>query len=153
MWLVAVTARSLVTNWSPTECICCKIKNKMFVNTIPVDALATLVGASVSEGMVLTPKAGIFHLQHQKGQFLLVLQYWLTWMYSTSIWFSGTVWVANGTLILFNVFLMFLDLTGKPAFLLRYKIQDAKEVPVSSMDYTGIFQHIEVWTKWLPFCR
>ena len=46
----------------------------MFVNTIPVDALATL-GASVSEGMVLTPKAGIFHLQHQKGQFLLVLQY------------------------------------------------------------------------------
>ena len=33
---------------------------------MPVDALATL-GARASAGMVLTPKAGIFYLQHQKS--------------------------------------------------------------------------------------
>ena len=36
-------------------------------NTMPADALATL-GASASAGMVLTPKGGIFCLQHQKSQ-------------------------------------------------------------------------------------
>ena len=35
-------------------------------NTMPADALASL-GASASAGMVLTPKARIFHLQHQKS--------------------------------------------------------------------------------------
>ena len=35
-------------------------------NTMSADALATS-GASASAGMVLTPKAGIFHLHHQKS--------------------------------------------------------------------------------------
>ena len=35
-------------------------------NTMPANALATL-GARASAGMVLTPKAGIFHLQHEKS--------------------------------------------------------------------------------------
>ena len=33
--------------------------------------------------------------------------------------------------VLVNSFFAFLDLTGKPAFLLKYKIQEAKSVPVS----------------------
>ena len=40
---------------------------------MPADALATL-GASASAGMVLTPKAGIFHLQHQKADDVLTLR-------------------------------------------------------------------------------
>ena len=35
-------------------------------NTMPVDALATL-GARATAGMVLTPKVGIFYLQHQES--------------------------------------------------------------------------------------
>ena len=35
-------------------------------NTMSADALATL-GAKASTGMLLTPKAGIFCLQHQKN--------------------------------------------------------------------------------------
>ena len=35
-------------------------------NTMPVDALAIL-GARASASIVLTPKARIFHLQHQKN--------------------------------------------------------------------------------------
>ena len=38
----------------------------LYPNTMPADALATL-GARASAGMVLTPKAEIFHLQHQKS--------------------------------------------------------------------------------------
>ena len=49
------------SQWSnPTCCLSCT------VNNIPADALATL-GARASAGMVLTHKAGIFHLQHQKS--------------------------------------------------------------------------------------
>ena len=36
------------------------------VNTMPADALSTL-GAGVSAGMPLSPKAGILHFQHQKS--------------------------------------------------------------------------------------
>lgn len=35
------------------------------------------------------------------------------------------------TFIISNALLTFLDLTGKPAFLLKYKIQEEKHVPVS----------------------
>ena len=38
-------------------------------NIIPTDALVTL-GSSASAAMVLTSKARIFHLQHQKSQFI-----------------------------------------------------------------------------------
>ena len=46
-----------------TCCDCC-LPN--IANTMPADGLEAL-GASASAGIVLTPKAGIFHLQHQKS--------------------------------------------------------------------------------------
>ena len=50
------------SQWSNPTC-CLSYTN----NTMPADALVTL-GARASTGMVLTPEAGIFHLQHQKMQ-------------------------------------------------------------------------------------
>ena len=35
--------------------------------------------------------------------------------------------------VLSNVFFAFVDLTGMPAFLLKYKIQEEKSVPVSNV--------------------
>lgn len=37
------------------------------------------------------------------------------------------------TFILSNVFFIFLDLTGKPEFLLKYKIQEEKGIPVREL--------------------
>lgn len=39
--------------------------------------------------------------------------------------------VSNIIFVVANIFFAVLDLTGKPAFLLKYKIQEAKTVPVS----------------------
>ena len=49
-----------------------------------------------------------------------------------------------------NFFLIFLDLTGKPAALLKYKIQEDKGVPVSvewipSLQTHGILSLILPW--------
>jgi len=49
--------------------------------------------------------------------------------------FWGTFIISNTVFFSFNSLLMFLDLTGKPEFLLRYKIQDAKEVPLNRTSF------------------
>ncbi len=40
--------------------------------------------------------------------------------------------VTNVVFVLVNSFFAFLDLTGRPAFLVKYKIQEAKALPVST---------------------
>ena len=56
------------------------------------------------------------------------------------MFFSGTVLAGNITFTLCNSFLAFVDLTGKPEFMLKYKIQEDKNVPVSSFHFT-----VHVW--------
>ena len=46
---------------------------------------------------------------------------------------TGPVLITAVTLFLSNAFLTVLDLTGKPEFLLRYKMQDEKTVPVCKL--------------------
>ena len=43
----------------------------------------------------------------------------------------GTILFTNGVIWGANALLLILDATGKPSFLLRYKVQEEKQVPVS----------------------
>ena len=43
---------------------------------------------------------------------------------------AGSVVMTNAVFILANVFFTFVDLTARPAFMLQYKIQEDKNVPV-----------------------
>lgn len=45
----------------------------------------------------------------------------------------GSTIVPLATFIIGNITLTILDLTGKPAFMLKYKIQEEKHVPVSEL--------------------
>ena len=45
----------------------------------------------------------------------------------------GSWLIVVPTFVVANIFFMVLDLTGKPAALLKYKIQEDKGVPVSTM--------------------
>ena len=49
---------------------------------------------------------------------------------SLSLSSTGSHIVSVSTFILSNTFFTFLDLTGKPEFMLKYKIQEEKTVPV-----------------------
>ena len=44
---------------------------------------------------------------------------------------AGSVLSGTAAFVLVNSFFAFLDLTGKPEFLVKYKIQEEKSVPVS----------------------
>ena len=47
-----------------------------------------------------------------------------------TLFFSGTAIVSFVAFWGFNAFLLLLDVTGRPKFLQRYKIQEEKNVPV-----------------------
>jgi len=55
---------------------------------------------------------------------------------------TGPVLITAVTLFLSNAFLTVLDLTGKPEFLLRYKIQDEKTVPVNWEKYKKCLRRV-----------
>ena len=46
---------------------------------------------------------------------------------------AATVVVSNIVFVVGNVFFTFVDLTGRPTFMLKYKIQKDKNVPVSGI--------------------
>ena len=46
---------------------------------------------------------------------------------------AATVVVSNIVFVVGNVFFAFVDLTGQPTFMLKYKIQKDKNVPVSGI--------------------
>lgn len=50
----------------------------------------------------------------------------------------GTTVVPLMTFVVGNVFFVVLDLTGKPACMLKYKIQEEKGVPVSNIRRIGV---------------
>ncbi len=63
----------------------------------------------------------------------------------------GTTIVPMLVFIVGNAFFMFLDLTGKPAFMLKYKIQEDKGVPVRVlMKY--IIEHVCVCILCVSTC-
>ena len=51
--------------------------------------------------------------------------------FNCNIFLTGTNAVGAITYWVGSAFFTFVDLTGKPAWVLRYKIQDNKQVPVS----------------------
>ncbi len=50
----------------------------------------------------------------------------------------------NFMFVLVNSFFAFLDLTGKPAFLVKYKIQEAKALPVS-IHSCNVYVFLSLW--------
>ena len=48
-------------------------------------------------------------------------------------WFSGSALVLSVVYWITNIFFMILDLNGKPAFLVKYKIEQKKNVPVRQL--------------------
>lgn len=51
------------------------------------------------------------------------------------LWVFGSVVMTDAVFILANVFFTFVDLTARPAFMLQYKIQEDKNVPVNWAKY------------------
>jgi methylsterol monooxygenase len=47
-----------------------------------------------------------------------------------SMGFYGTAIVTSGTFWVLNLFLLYVDYTGRPSWVLRYKVQDTQNVPI-----------------------
>ncbi|XP_064636730.1 fatty acid hydroxylase domain-containing protein 2-like [Lineus longissimus] len=75
---------------------------------------------------------------------------------NAALFILGTLIVTNGVFVLGNSFLVFLDLTGKPAFLLRYKVQEDQNVPMDRKKFRRaviqiLFNIIVVSTPFIVF--
>lgn len=85
-----------------------------------------------------------FFVMYIVGKFILSLPF--TSSLSSFHSFSSSVTTIYSLLIytLANMIFLFVDLTGKPAFFKRYKIQEDKNFPVSALQYSvlSLFQSI-----------
>ena len=68
-----------------------------------------------------------------KFTFSLALKHTLFFSSLSFFFSSGTTLYGYVVYILVNVFFSIVDLTGKPAFLKKYKIQEDKNFPVSKL--------------------
>ena len=62
---------------------------------------------------------------------------------------KGTSIVAMTSFWGYNAFLLYLDLTGKPEFLQRYKIQEEKNVPVNAYYLDRVLLKIKEQIKYI----
>ena len=57
---------------------------------------------------------------------------------------AATVVIYNVVFILANAFFTFVDVTGYPSFMLQYKIQEDKNVPVRQTDKQSLCMYIHI---------
>jgi len=65
--------------------------------------------------------------------FLLLVDVTPLVLESIYVWLAATVVISCSVFWFFNILLMILDTTGRPQYLLRFKIQEGKNQPASVM--------------------
>jgi methylsterol monooxygenase len=81
-----------------------------------------------ASGSFFTSVWGLVYRAHGENEFIL--------------WGFGPWFMSNAVFILANVFFTFVDLTAWPKFMLRYKIQEDKNVPVSWVQYKKALRRV-----------